>query len=657
MKRTLTMLLAVIFAFSCLALAQEGGPPQLQANEPGPAGDDGPGRAVARISLSNGDVSIRRGDAGDWVAAAINAPLLAGDHVLTGNGRAEIQFDYANMLRLDSNAEVRLAELENRHYEVQVARGMVMLAVIRDSDANMEVDTPNISIRPAGQGMYRITVTEDGFSEVTVRAGEVEAFGPRGVERVYTGRTMLVRGPASDPEFQMVVAAGPDNWDRWNDERDRRLEQSRSYQYVSRDIYGADDLDAYGRWVNVPPYGQVWSPTTVGPEWAPYRDGRWAWVDDYGWTWIDYDPWGWAPFHYGRWFWGAPYGWCWFPGPVYAHYYWRPALVAFLGFGRGIGVGFGFGSIGWVPLAPYEPFYPWYGRGWYGGFRTARIVNNTNITNIYRNARVMNGVSVIGAAQFVRGGAARPIGISNAALHSASQVRGPVPLTPVRESLRVANRQIQTAALSRAASPQRFASFRQAPAVNRVPFDQQRRGMEQMVNRAFTQQSQFGSAVRAGQPDGSGWRQLPQAGSAPRAGNFNRGSTNWRTFGASPGSAPRTSYQPRGSGTSLSGYPQFAPPGRASNGNWQRFGTARDSGSMYPRSGQRYAPSAAPRWSQSRSEPIRINPPIVRQRAEFGYTRQGGYSHGSPGGGSHGGGGGGGGGHGGGGHGGGGHGR
>ena len=46
-----------------------------------------------------------------------------------------------------------------------------------------------------------------------------------------------------------------------------------------------------------------------------------------------------------------------------ARHYWSPALVGFFGFGGGVGVGvgFGFGGIGWVPLAPFEVFHPWWG--------------------------------------------------------------------------------------------------------------------------------------------------------------------------------------------------------------------------------------------------------------------------------------------------------
>src|SRR5581483_12406918 len=161
-------------------------------------------------------------------------------------------------------------------------------------------------------------------------------------------------------------------------DRDHYFTQSASYQYVdptNSGIYGTEDLDNYGTWTEVPTYGHVWRPRgDVG--WAPYRSGRWVWEDWYGWTWVSYDPWGWAPYHYGRWFFDASFGWCWYPGMHGYRSYWSPALVGWFGWGGGGGFGFGFGNVGWVPLAPFEVFHPWWGRGYYGrGFN-----RNINIT-------------------------------------------------------------------------------------------------------------------------------------------------------------------------------------------------------------------------------------------------------------------------------------
>src|SRR5689334_12988035 len=99
-------------------------------------------RGVARINLMYGDVSVRRGDSGDWVAGVINAPLLTDDRVSTGPmSRAEIQFDVANILRIGGSAEVRLAQLEAGRYQMEIAHGTVTFRVLRPTNANIEVDT------------------------------------------------------------------------------------------------------------------------------------------------------------------------------------------------------------------------------------------------------------------------------------------------------------------------------------------------------------------------------------------------------------------------------------------------------------------------------------------------------------------------------------
>src|ERR1017187_4806845 len=206
-------------------------------------------RGVARISLINGDVSVRRGDSGEWVAGAINAPLLTDDRISTGaNSRSEVEFDSSNVLRIGGSAEVRLAQLESGIYHLEIAKGTVTYRILHASTANAELDTPSVSVRPSREGSYRITVNDVGETEITARAGDVEVFTPRGSQWVYNGQTMMARGSASDPEFQMVTALSYDDWDRWNDTRDHGLLKSTSAQYVPKGGSGAKDLNNSGTW-------------------------------------------------------------------------------------------------------------------------------------------------------------------------------------------------------------------------------------------------------------------------------------------------------------------------------------------------------------------------------------------------------------------------
>jgi hypothetical protein len=130
---------------------------------------------------------------------------MAEDRLNAGpNSRAEIQFDSANLLRIGGNAEVRITQLDYSRYQMEIARGTVTFTVIRPSGISVEVDTPNISVRPSKQGIYRITVNEAGDSQVMSRAGEVEVFTPRGSQWVNTGKMLMARGAAADPEYQIV---------------------------------------------------------------------------------------------------------------------------------------------------------------------------------------------------------------------------------------------------------------------------------------------------------------------------------------------------------------------------------------------------------------------------------------------------------------------
>jgi hypothetical protein len=584
-------------AVSAFAQPQPPQPPQQNSQED--VDPDSPNHGAARISVMNGDVSVRRGDNGDFLAAVVNAPLVVGDRVLTGpNGRAEVQFDSANMIRVGANSEIRLSELAYRHYQIQLAHGVATFRVLRPSNADVEVSTPQASIRPKREGTYRLAVRDDGQSEITVRAGEVEVFTPRGAETLYAGKTMQMRGTVSEPEFQVVAANGDDEWDGWNRDRDRILMSSRSPRYVNPDVYGTEDLDANGRWVPDPTYGTVWAPQ-VGPGWAPYQAGRWVWVDYYGWTWVSYDPWGWAPYHYGRWFRSPVFGWCWYPGGIGfgVRHYWSPALVGFVGFGGGVGVGFGFGGVGWVALAPFERFHPWYGRGFYGGgFQGGTVINNVNVYNTYRNARVSNGVTTVDRAGFASGAAGRPF---TGNLSQASLVHGQLPVAPNKASMQLSNRPVSQASISHASRNTQFFNSRQQGQPNRSSFGQS-------------------SGNTGSQSAQGGWRQFGQPASGSSAGQGRLASQTAQSSSASRGSwgrfgdpAARPAQTPQNHAT-----PQ------SNGGGWQKF----NSGSVQRSSGP---------VSNSAPQSVRISPPMVRQRSASAPRSTGGGGSHSSGGGSH----------------------
>ena len=327
---------------------------------------------VARISLIHGDVSTQRGDSKDWSAAALNAPVLAGDRVSTGDkARTELQLDFANTFRLAEHSQANITQLTRSQIQIQMGHGMANYTVSKGSDADAEIDTPNVAIRTERrESSFRILVTADDHTEVLVRRGEVEITTPQGGTRVAEGQFITIQGSGQDAQYKIGEAPARDDWDQWNSDRDNMIRNSVSRRQTNDYYVGTQDLDANGTWSEVPDYGPVWRPN-VAPGWAPYRDGRWVYEPYWGWTWVSSDSWGWAPYHYGRWLQDGG-SWAWWPGPVYGYPFyrpiWAPAYVSFFGFGGGFGFGFGFGfggGFGWLPLGPCDHFHPWWGR--YGG--------------------------------------------------------------------------------------------------------------------------------------------------------------------------------------------------------------------------------------------------------------------------------------------------
>jgi len=440
---------------------------QQQPQQPNQAGGQGvdisPG--VARISLIQGDVSTQRGDSGEWAAAVLNAPIVTGDKISTGdNARTEVQLDYANILRLGDRAQAIIANMTRNQIQVQIAQGIANYDVLKGNDADAEIDTPNVAIHPnRGGASFRIIVNSNDESEVLVRRGDVQVSTPQGSTQVGQGQLITVHGTGNDTAYKIADAPPRDDWDTWVNDRNDRIENAKSWNHTDRYYTGSEDLDAYGQWKDDPGYGAVWVPTQ-GPDWAPYRDGRWTWEPYYGWTWVPYEPWGWAPYHYGRWMY-YDNAWAWWPGPVYgAPYYrpvWAPAYVSFFGFGGGgfgVSVGFGFGSFGWLPLGPGDWCHPWWG-GYRNSFNSVNITNvniynhggsfggwgplrHDGISNLHLagvNEHVRGGVSSIPAGSFGTGRiSARPVDAN--VFRDGHMMTGNLPVVPSRESLSASNR-------------------------------------------------------------------------------------------------------------------------------------------------------------------------------------------------------------------------
>jgi hypothetical protein len=231
-------------------------------------------------------------------------------------------------------------------------------------------------------------------------------------------------------------------------------------------------------------------------------------------------------------------------------------------------------------LAPFEMVHPWWGRGFYGGSRGGINVTNANILSSYRNARVANAVAGVSAADFTAGRFHNISRVGGEQIRNAGLVRGQLPVTPTSANLRYTNRAVGN--VPHSSENVRFFNHDRTTPVQRVPFSEQQRSMQQMSRQSAA------SAASTG-----GWRRY-EGGASP-------GSGSART-------APSTTDR-------SNGWQRFGEPRAASNG-WNS-GTAR-SGGAQP-GGSTYRPYSAPSSNYNGRyngpQALRITPNVVHERS------------------------------------------
>ena len=384
---------------------------------------------VGEISSLNGAVSFNgAGSNGQWVAASINYPVSTSDSLFTQAGAQATVAVQSSRLTLAENTELQITGLDQNSLAATESQGEMFLAIsYLQPGQNFAITTPRGTVTISQNGNYDIAVGDQTTPTViTVLDGAATVTDPGASLQVAAGQSGVLSG--TDQTVAQLGTADRDAFITSMLAVNAPPPPSYAPPVVSQ-MTGVTALASYGSWSQSSSYGAVWYPS-VGSDWAPYREGHWAYVQPWGYTWVDSEPWGFAPFHYGRWI-DDGNRWGWVPAAAYSDYgpsyqpVYAPALVSFFGAGVGVGVGVGVGlslggfasgSIGWLPLAPNEAYYPSYG---YGGNRSyfdrinyvnvrrtnIQNINNTTIVNNYNNYANRRGATYINAAQMGRGDA------------------------------------------------------------------------------------------------------------------------------------------------------------------------------------------------------------------------------------------------------------
>ncbi len=232
----------------------------------------GPTLGVARVSVTDGDVRLVRASS-DAVQAQAGMPLVLGDRFVTGpKSRAEVQFDGGNFARLSSDTEIRIGELGNKRYQIEVIGGLVSFSQFDGFEADVDVETSLATVKTIKPAVFSVEHHGAGQTDVTVRNGAVEVLSDDGIEKVKHG-LLSVRGDPNDVTIRTAKAEPKSGFDDWAKRRDKLLERDgrSAWQRWSPSYIGLGVGYGYGGFY---PWGWGYGGYGYGPRYTIIRGGR-----------------------------------------------------------------------------------------------------------------------------------------------------------------------------------------------------------------------------------------------------------------------------------------------------------------------------------------------------------------------------------------------
>jgi len=232
---------------------------------------------IVRISYVEGDVRIARGEAKEkpagavWEKAVANLPLETGFSLVTGTGRAEIEFEDDSTLYLGENSVLTFNDLHTAsgapYTDLGLLSGTVSLNVfpnITGEQFFLRTPTDTFVAKYLSPWNARISSYLDGAAQTQVSGRLVPVPG--------VAQTMGVKGPTQYlRDGHPIDYAGPKedagafaDWDKWV--ADRVAQRTAANEEVMKAsgltslIPGLADLKGQGTFFDCAPYGTCWEP-------------------------------------------------------------------------------------------------------------------------------------------------------------------------------------------------------------------------------------------------------------------------------------------------------------------------------------------------------------------------------------------------------------
>jgi hypothetical protein len=308
--------------------------------------------------------------------AEANYPILVGDRLQLGaSGRADVLLADGSQLTVDGGSELVFDDLAfsadgpAKGNVLRLLEGRIYLdshGGWRGDHDQPVIDTQNARVYLQADGVYVVTASGRGYTEVTVRDGFAEVVDQRGSSIARAGESVEITGD-QNPRAQVLAARSETEVEAWAREQEARHGRG-SDPYLEQPLETTATLADHGDWLEIDSR-RAWRPYVSVKTWRPYNNGRWAHTPR-GLYWVSSDPWSPVVYHYGSWEYDMYHGWIWYPGyswrPAHVYWYWGPSYTAWVPIGyysrhyRGFYPGFGLrsGVYGWVG-GRWDPFYDW----------------------------------------------------------------------------------------------------------------------------------------------------------------------------------------------------------------------------------------------------------------------------------------------------------
>jgi len=240
---------------------------------------------VVRISYVEGDVRIARGQQDEkpagatWEKAVADLPLESGFSLVTGEGRAEVEFEDASTIYLGENSVLTFNDLHTTsgipHSEFALLTGTVTLHIRPDVAGEsylLKTPTDELYTGFPGKSYMRVTSYEDAMA-LTSQEGGVLHLQLFGDEKVTAGQTEFFRGGLRVNATSAESEAGFADWDKWVadrvTQRKAAMIEMMKASGLSSPIPGLAEMKDQGTFFDCAPYGTCWEPKIAGNSQEP----------------------------------------------------------------------------------------------------------------------------------------------------------------------------------------------------------------------------------------------------------------------------------------------------------------------------------------------------------------------------------------------------